>query len=94
MGLPLSAHQLDVLRELREPKTVVELARLLTLDGLPGHLQAVMRALHQRCLISYMGGRGVKAYKGRWQLTRYGAQTLRELGEIGPSDPLLTRTTM
>lgn len=85
MMLPLSAQQLDVLRLLRdEPRTAAELTTTLAARDLPSAMPSCLRALNQRCLIKYVGGRGVKLGRGRWSLTAHGIATLRELGELPP----------
>lgn len=86
-SLPLSPQQLDVLRALREaPRTVIEIRQFAGLDPLPSAAATVLRALNQRGAIAYCGGRGVKLGAGRWRLTTYGTQLLRELGEISSAD--------
>ena len=83
--LPLSPHQLGALRALRDgPRTAEEIRAAAGIDILPGALPTVLRALHQRSLIAYVGGRGIKVGRGRWRLTLHGTTMLRDLGELAP----------
>lgn len=84
-SLPLSTQQLDALRALRDgPRTAVEIRAVAGIDILPSALPTVLRALSQRCLIAYVGGRGIKVGRGQWRLTAHGVAMLRQLGEIPP----------
>lgn len=83
--LTLSSHQLGALRALRDgPRTAEEIRVAAGIDILPGALPTVLRSLHQRSLIVYVGGRGVKAGRGQWRLTTHGISMLREFGELAP----------
>lgn len=84
--LPLSPHQFDVLRLLRDgPLTVAAMNALLPIGGFASAMPTILRVLNQRGMVAYVGGRRVKLGKGAWRLTEYGISALRELGELPPA---------
>lgn len=75
-SLPFSAHQLAAIRALAATSlTARDLARAI---GVTGGIGGVLQALHQRGVIRYVGGPGVKLGHGQWQLTKHGDAIAKE----------------